>query len=284
MNWPEVEKELKATINHEINNLGGRYVWTDVALQGDYHIQRHVKNGTYRLLDGNRKRLLNGTREQCQTKLDQIAPTFKHDHLVLLIHGLGRHAGIMDKPKQALRKAGYCAHSLNYATLFEGVDVHATRFTELLENLKGIKRVSFVTHSLGGLVAREILSRNVVWNGITAERLVMMGTPNQGAEIAEFLNRMKTFKFITGQSGQDVRPTQMLTTLPEPTIPTLIIAGGTGKNTGFNPLLKGDNDGIVTVAETRLKTPHEFKQIKVIHTTIMDHPDSINAMLEFLVD
>ena len=109
-----------------------------------------------------------------------------------------------------------------------------------------------------------------------------MGTPNQGAEIAEFLNQMKTFKFITGQSGQDVRPTEKLANLPEPTIPTLVIAGGTGSTVGFNPLLKGDNDGIVTVDETRLNTPHQFKHVKVIHTTIMDHPESISEMLNFL--
>jgi pimeloyl-ACP methyl ester carboxylesterase len=279
MSWPAFEIAIQA----EINNLGGRYVWTDVALQGNYHIQRHVKNGSYRLLDGNRKRLLNATYVECRAALDKLDPTFEHDHLVLLIHGLGRHAGIMDKPKHALREAGFAAHSLNYATLFEGVDEHATHFTELLENLKGIKRVSFVTHSLGGLVAREILSRATKWGDVTADRLVMMGTPNQGAEIAEFLNRMKTFKFITGQSGQDVRPTQKLANLPEPTIPTLVIAGGTGTNIGFNPLLKGDNDGIVTLNETRLTTNHQFKRVKVIHTTIMDHPQSIKAMLEFLI-
>lgn len=278
MAWSDFEKN----INHEILNLGGRYVWTDVALQGDYHIQRHVKNGTYRLLDGKRKRLLNGSYQECKAKLEQIDPQFPSDHLVLLIHGLGRHAGIMDKAKFALRKAGYSAHSLNYATLFEGVEEHATHFEHVLNNLKGIKRVSFVTHSLGGLVAREILSRSIVWNGITAEKLVMMATPIKGAEIAEFLNRMKSYKFITGKSGQDVLPGEDLKSLPDPKIPTLIIAGGTGTDIGFNPLLKGDNDGIVTVAETRLNGPHDFKRVKIIHTTIMDHPTSIKATLEFL--
>ena len=98
---------LKKTIQAEINNLGGRYVWTDVALQGNYHIQKHVKNGSYRLLDGNRKRLLNASYDECRAALDIRTPTFEHDHLVLLIHGLGRHAGIMDKPKYALTQSGF---------------------------------------------------------------------------------------------------------------------------------------------------------------------------------
>tara|TARA_R110002096_G_scaffold416576_3_gene619610 strand:+ start:51455 stop:52297 length:843 start_codon:yes stop_codon:yes gene_type:complete len=278
MDWSALEHQIK----DEIRNLGGAYVWTDVALQGNYHIQRNVNTGRYRLLDGDRRRLLLGSYDACKQKLDELNASFESDHLVLLIHGLGRHAGIMDKPKNALRKAGFAAHSLNYATLLEGVTDHAEHFIHLLENLKGIKRVSFVTHSLGGLVAREILSRSLVWNGVTAHKIVMMATPNKGAQIAEFLSRMKTYHFISGPSGQDVRPTQALKELAEPKIPTLIIAGGLGNDIGFNPLLLGDNDGIVTVAETRLDTPHEFKLVKIIHTTIMDHKDSIKATLEFL--
>ena len=278
MDWSDFENQIR----DEIQNLGGRYVWTDVVLQGNYHIQRNVNTGRYRLLDGERRRLLLSGYDACRDELNQVNPAFESDHLVLLIHGLGRHAGIMDKPKKALRDAGFATHSLNYATLFEGVEDHANHFTNLLENLKGIKKVSFVTHSLGGLVARAILRRSLVWNGATAHKLVMMGTPNKGAQIAEFFNRMKTYQMISGQSGQDVLPNQLVNELPEPPIPTMVIAGGTGNDIGFNPLLVGDNDGVVTVAETRLDAPHDFKLVKNIHTTIMDHKDSINATLQFL--
>ncbi|MBT5074416.1 MAG: hypothetical protein HOM63_11915, partial [Kordiimonadaceae bacterium] len=206
MAWSDFEKQIK----DEIKNFGGRYVWTDVVLQGNYHIQKNVNTGRYRLLDSDRRRLLLAGLDACKEKLADINPKFESDHLVLLIHGLGRHAGIMDKPKMALRKAGFAVHSLNYATLLEGVEEHATHFTHLLENLKNVKKISFVTHSLGGLVAREILSHQAVWNGATADKLVMMGTPNKGAEIAEFLNQLKAYKIISGPSGQDVRPTEKL--------------------------------------------------------------------------
>jgi len=278
MEWADFEKQIK----NEVRNMGGNYVWTDVLLQGKYHIQKNVKTGSYRLLDGLRKRILLSDYDDCLSKLNEFSPKFDHDHLVLMIHGLGRHAGIMDKPKAALRKAGYSAHSLNYATLFESVEQHADHFTHLLENLKGVKKVSFVTHSLGGLVARELLSRAQEWNGVKADKLVMMGTPNKGAQIAEFLNRMKLYQFISGPSGQDVRPMKKIKNLPEPPIPTLVIAGGMGNDIGYNPMLSGDNDGIVRVSETHLDCPHDFKLVNVIHTTIMDHPDSIKAMLDFL--
>ncbi len=279
MDWSKFEQHLK----QEIQNIGGRYIWTDVLLKGDHHVQKNIKSGQYRLLDGARKTLYKGSLEQCKAEISKIDDPFETEHLVLLIHGLGRHAGIMDKPKMALRNAGFSAHSLNYATLFEDISHHGDHFEHLINNLQGIKKISFVTHSLGGLVAREILKRHTKWNDIEAYKLVMMGTPNKGAQIAEFLNRLKAYQIIAGPSGQDVRPLQKLKELPEPTIPTLVIAGGRDNDTGYNPLLKGDNDGIVSVDETRLDCPHQFKLVHSIHTTMMDHKEAIEATVNFLL-
>jgi len=278
MDW----SDLEYSITSEIHDLADRYVWTDVLLQGDYHIQKNVKNGLYRLLDVKRKTLHRGDYQSCKNKLDGFSAKFKHDHLVLMIHGLGRHAGIMKKSTDALRQAGLSAHSLNYATLFESVDQHADHFTHLLNNLQGIEKVSFVTHSLGGLVARELLCRSLVWNGATAHKIVMMGVPINGAEIAEFLSRLKAYKVISGPSGQDVLPTEKIKDLPEPAIPALIIAGGRGNENGYNPLLSGDNDGIVTVKETRLEKDHQFLLINSIHTKMMDHEEAILETIKFL--
>jgi len=278
MDWSNFEEHLK----DEIQNIGGRYVWTDMMIQGDHHIQKNVKSGKYRLLDGDRKVLFNGSLNNCRAELEKLDLKFCSDHLVLLIHGLGRHAGIMKKCTAALRDAGFAAHSLNYATLFEDVAHHADHFEYLLENIKGIKKVSFVTHSLGGLVIREVLRRCLVWNGTTAHKLVMMGTPNKGAQIAELLGRLKAYEIIAGPSGEDVKPKQKLDELPEPQIPTLIIAGGRGNDKGFNPLLNGDNDGIVSVDETRLDIEHEFLLIHSIHTILMDNKEAIKATLNFL--
>ncbi len=278
MDWSNFEEHLK----NEIQNIGGRYIWTDMMIQGDHHIQKNVKSGKYRLLNGDRNVLYNGSLCKCQAELEKLDLKFHCDHLVLLIHGLGRHAGIMKKCTAALRDAGFAAHSLNYATLFEDVVHHANHFEYLLNHIQGIKKVSFVTHSLGGLVVREILKRNLNWNGAKAHKLVMMGTPNKGAQIAEFLGRLKAYEIIVGPSGQDVKPRQKLNELPEPQIPTLIIAGGRGNDKGFNPLLSGDNDGIVSVDETRLDVEHEFLLIHSIHTILMDNKEAIKATVKFL--
>jgi hypothetical protein len=79
----------------------------------------------------------------------------------------------------------------------------------------------------------------------------------------------------------------MLTTvgsaaIPIPARPFLVIAGGNGRR-GFNPLLEGDNDGIVTVAETRLGAAEAgFAHVAAIHTVLPLRRDVIAATLAFL--
>ncbi|MFC6960504.1 esterase/lipase family protein, partial [Glycomyces mayteni] len=144
--------------------------------------------------------------------------------------------------------------------------------------------VSFVAHSLGGLVCRELLSRNSDWRRkIKISRLVMIGTPNQGARIARFFDPLWLYRTISGPSGQDVQPGRV-SRFALPSVPTLVIAGGRATKSGFNPFLQEDNDGIVTVEETKVEGMTRFLRVPAIHTVVMDHPETLKAIGEFLQD
>ena len=142
--------------------------------------------------------------------------------------------------------------------------------------------MSFVTHSMGGLVVRELLSRENPWQG-SAElgRLVMLGPPNRGSAVAEALEDVPIYRLLTGEAGRDLTPRQ-LRDLPDPPCPFAIIAGGTGTRRGLNPGLPGDNDGLVLVENTRLDSPHTFLRIPVWHTLLMQDPRAMDATLRFL--
>lgn len=61
-----------------------------------------------------------------------------------------------------------------------------------------------------------------------------------------------------------------------------MVAGGNGKR-GYNPMLAGDNDGIVTVAETRLgEAETDFLRVPSLPTSIMLRQDVIAATREFI--
>jgi hypothetical protein len=61
-----------------------------------------------------------------------------------------------------------------------------------------------------------------------------------------------------------------------------VIAGGTADKRGFNPLLTGNNDGIVTVMETELAGARDRMTVNAIHTLIASAPETIDATLKFL--
>ena len=70
--------------------------------------------------------------------------------------------------------------------------------------------------------------------------------------------------------------------LSAPPIPFAIIAGGRGDKEGYNPLLPGDDDGVVTVDETLLVGARAFLRVDAVHTVIMNHPQTIAEVLRFL--
>jgi pimeloyl-ACP methyl ester carboxylesterase len=267
--------------------LGGKQLWGDVFLYGGYRIQRHVRTRVHRLLSPGDVRLAGGTFERCHevfVRLREqrgVEPT--SDHLVLLLHGIFRSKDCFGPLSRALRAAGYDAHGVNYPSTRQGLEDHADQVEELLDRAEGVAMVSFVTHSMGGIVARVLLARDdAAWRKrMAVHRLVFIGTPNRGAEIVTRLQDLTPLRAVAGPSFLSLTP-ESAADIPMPTVPFGIIAGGTGRERGMNPLLGGDNDMTVRVDETRLEGAEDFLVVPSTHTFLMTHPEVIRATVEFL--
>jgi hypothetical protein len=116
------------------------------------------------------------------------------------------------------------------------------------------------------------------------KRIVMLGPPNQGAELAEKLGDNPAFIMAFGSAGQQLgkRWNELKPTLATPACEFGIIAAGRGDGCGFNPLLPGDNDGIVTVASTRLAGARDFLLVKEMHFLMPHSAEVRKHVLEFL--
>ena len=114
--------------------------------------------------------------------------------------------------------------------------------------------------------------------------MVMLGTPNSGAELADMLKRNMIFRTVYGPAGQELVTDQngTIATLPAPGFEFGIIAGGKGDDRGFNPLLPGDNDGTVTISSARLAGASDFLRIPKIHSFLMNDETVIAAVKCFL--
>lgn len=266
--------------------LGGKQVWSDVHALGAWRLQRNVLTGHHRLLDGDNWRQAWGTYDECLAALRDAKKTkgaaFQSTHLVILVHGLGRSAGMFDTLKQTLRAAGFETFAINYPSTRQGVAAHADDLARLIENLEGVKEVSFVTHSMGALVVRELLDHaSMQETNIVFRRLVMIAPPNRGSAIARLLKDNKVYGWLTTETGRDLTPGKAKT-FAVPNIDFAIIAGGRGDGVGFNPILEGDDDGVVTVRETRLQDSKDFLVIASPHGLIDNHPLTQSQVLSFL--
>lgn len=272
--------------NLPLRTLGGMQLWTDRYLHAGWRIQQNVLTGHSRLLDPQNIRRCWGTFENCRAVFERIrtertiAPY--RGHLVLLVHGLGRSHLSMRRLERTLKEAGYQAKTVSYASTRRSVASNADDLAELLENLEGVHHVSFVTHSLGALVVRDMLARaDAPWRKrIAPFALVMTAPPSCGSRMADILQYAPPINLILGRGLLDAR-TAAVAALPTPDIPFAIVAAGSGKR-GWNPLLEGDDDGIVSVEETKLEGAAAWMRLDSVHSFIMNHPETAVAATRFL--
>ena len=272
--------------NLAIPTLGGKQLWADRRWQEGWRIQENVLTGHHRLLDDNDRRRAWGNLAACLLELEARAPKVVENDstLVLLIHGMGRSRAAFSKMQEALQVQGFSVASISYPSTRRPVSAHAQQLAEILQNLNGYSKVCFVTHSLGGIVVRQLLADRGDWmQNLTVERIVMLAPPNQGSAFALKLESFAPFRWLFGDTGLSLTPDAMAT-MPVPEVPFLVIAGSSGKSDGYNSMLEGDDDFVVRVAETHLAGETAHLVVSSLHTFLMNQDAAITATADFLRD
>ncbi|MBC8329698.1 MAG: alpha/beta fold hydrolase [Planctomycetes bacterium] len=273
--------------NVKLATLGGLQLWADRMWLGGWRIQEHVYTGHFRLLSPRSLRHAWGSWEECRVALEQVRVegliAQPRPRLVVLLHGLGRGTSPWSKMEEALDAAGWDVARITYPSTRRSLAEHAAQLADILDRAEGAEEVHFVTHSLGGLVVRALLARGGdPWRErIRVGRLVMLAPPSQGSAIADSMKDFLPFEWLAGPVGKELalRDQQLF---PTPPCEFAIIAGGKGDGKGWNPLLEGDDDGVVTVEETRLDGAKDFLVVERLHTWLMRAPEVIAAVESFL--
>ncbi|MFY9252211.1 MAG: alpha/beta fold hydrolase [Fuerstiella sp.] len=280
-----VENDVVDQVSGGIKTLGGRQFWGDVRFFRGWRIQHNVLTDKYRLLDVKDNRHCSGSLEECNDTLGRIIQTQKLPPMsgkaVVLIHGIGRSSKSFSTMAKQLETDGYTVVGFDYPSTRVPIPECAEYLHKVMQSLDGIESIDVVGHSMGGLVLR----------GLTMDqaeprlnRVVMLGVPNKGAEMADFLKSNPLFKMILGPAGQQLATDGegLIGKMPPPACEFGILAGGRSATKGYNPLLPGDNDATVTVASTRLPGAADFILLPVIHSFLMTDQAAINATRHFL--
>jgi pimeloyl-ACP methyl ester carboxylesterase len=296
---PAVEEAGANANPFDVMNLlsqtgGGKQFWADVWFFRDWHIQCHALTNHYRLLDGKNHRVASGTFDLCRSELDKIRERDKLEPMegkaLILLHGLFRTRSAMTALCKSVNDTGgYSTFCMGYPTTRGSVDSHARSLDSVVRSLDGMTEINFVAHSLGNLVVRHWLKnlhdeKRTLPKGQSFGRMVMLAPPNQQPELATKLIRGAVANFVAGPSAkalatgwEDLSPK-----LATPHFEFGILAGGKGDDKGYNPLIPGDDDAVVTVESTRLPGARDFRVLPVLHTFFMDDKRAQELTLRFL--
>jgi pimeloyl-ACP methyl ester carboxylesterase len=203
------------------------------------------------------------------------------EHVVIL-HGIFRTHRSMRGLEKFLEKQDFIVHNLGYPS---------TRLTiaQIVEHLHPriaaiaaqAGRLHFVGYSMGGLIIRAYLHR---YPETQAARVVMLGTPNQGSEVADFLKDRWLYKRFFGPAGQ-----QLITRweargelLGEVRYELGIIAGNRSLDPIGSRLLGKPGDGKVSVESTKLAGMRAHAVIPATHTFFPNNRTAWRLTLRFL--
>ncbi|NQV22938.1 MAG: hypothetical protein HQ518_01110 [Rhodopirellula sp.] len=282
---PEVSRQQALQVNVPMKTLGGRQFWGDVHFFQGWTIQQNVFTGHFRLLDPGDVRQAWGSLDVCKKTLEDVRVERKLPPMtgeaVILLHGIFRSSKAMKRVQERLEKDGYLVVPFDYPSTRVDISASAKMLGDVVKSLEGVEKISFVTHSMGGLVVRSWLEQG----GDPRSRcLVMMGTPNKGAEVADILRDWHLYRLVLGPAGQQLvaHESGVIAKLPIPEIPFAVIAGGKGTGEGYNPLIPGDDDGLVAVTSAHLEGAEDSIVFPVLHSFLPFDAQVIDAVSSFL--
>jgi pimeloyl-ACP methyl ester carboxylesterase len=198
--------------------------------------------------------------------------------VVILVHGLWVHGFVMTLMRRRIARCGYRVESYSYPSVRITLTENAERLAHYCRGI-GAETLHLAGHSLGGLVILRMLERAPE---LKVGRIVLFGTPVAGSLSARRLRRLPGGGAALGKSlgewqerAGSGRPAQH---------DIGVIAGSLGIGLGrlVAPDLEKPNDGVVSVAETRLPEMRDHVILKVNHTGMLLSRAVARQMCEFL--
>jgi pimeloyl-ACP methyl ester carboxylesterase len=203
---------------------------------------------------------------------------------VVVLHGLARTSDSMSRMVGALEAAGYHVCNVSYPSRKHAIEVLAADFVAPAVRAcrpNDTDEVHFVTHSLGGIIVRELAKSQADLN---IGRVVMLSPPNHGSEVVDKLGTLSLFTLINGPAGLQLATGEefLPCALGPASFDVGIITGSRTVNPILSFLIPGDDDGKVSIESAKLQGMADFRVIPASHPFIMNNERAIEQTLTFL--
>ena len=205
-------------------------------------------------------------------------------HHIYLIHGYAGLGLEMKKIHHALNKAGYSSEIISYPSLVQDVDTVAHAIYQKIITDKP-DTVSFVTHSMGALVARSIYHYIKPGDQFPfIDKMVMIAPPNKGTPVADFFIQSMLIKSLAGPNIVNLTTNQETgaSKYPIPKCDTGVILGIAENRRGYNLFLEENNDGLILPKYAILGIEKDIAFVKASHAGILLRSKTSKLVISFL--
>lgn len=205
-------------------------------------------------------------------------------HGVYIVHGYGGNGLEFNKIPKQLEMSGYNYTVFRYNSFRDDVDSVALKLCDRLIS-DGYDTVSFVTHSMGGIVVRAIGNCQQKHSQLPAfHRVVMLAPPNAGSPLADFYSRFPLVCKIAGPNIHNLTTCKVTGAMkyPVPVCDIGIVIGNVNKTRRYGVALPEYNDGVLSVASAVLPSARDLFFVESSHVGMLFNKDVRLSIVEFL--
>lgn len=189
--------------------------------------------------------------------------------------------------ERALRDHDYEVLNLGYDSRRADIATLAAEVAAAIVAWNATDPLDFVAHSLGAIVLRAAVA-NAWLPAARVRRVVMLGPPNRGTELADVLPKLPVvgswYTRYFGPAGGELGtgPSSVPSRLPAPTFQVGVIAGTKTLNPLTSGILGGTNDGTVRTDRVTLDGGTDMLLVPHSHSMLMLSPVVLEQTLYFL--
>jgi len=199
---------------------------------------------------------------------------------VVLIHGLWRSGAAMNVIVRDLEHFGYLVSVADYPSTKQTIPALSAEYIVPAVDVcmqKGAETVHMVSHSMGGILARQYLQTHELPPG---GKVVMLSPPNQGSKLSEFFFGNWFYEAIVGPAGVSLTKQSegIISSLLPVKAPVGIIAAYRGWSLWPQSWLPEPNDGTVSLASMILPEMSDFVVVNSGHA-MMRYSDKTHSYI-----